>query len=383
MLCNTTMPIEIACSRCKKCTDPGSFVGKGGKTLKMCQPCRTSKYASNKKAQEAYPGGTVRDGKIKCSHCPRWCTPDSYVGKNGAIVKRCDTCRQINAIQDAKPVRREYHNELNRDKKYYRTSREKKRTEDEAGYLARNAASMSAWVSKNKDHLKKWRTNNVASRLGGIRQQASKKGFEWSLTDVEAETMMRSPCFYCGFRSNETLNGIDRMDNDVGYVPENCVACCGTCNFMKTCLDAKTFVERCGHISFHHNGLGNPCDPEAWRDVKAATPYSGADTAAKRRGYDFDLTRDEFDRIRTGRCMYCGRLNSSTHQNGIDRFINSIGYVRDNCVACCGECNHMKGSLSYHAFVQKCRDITTMGHGTRDFPVMPRCTSTVSQRRVE
>ena len=372
----------IACSRCKKNLDPGFFVGKDGKILNMCQPCRTSKYASNKKAREAYPGGTLRDGKIKCSHCPRWCSPESYVGKNGSIVKRCDKCRLKNAIQDAKPERREYHNELNRDKKYYRDWREKKRTEDEAGYLARNAASMSAWVSKNKDHLKKWRTNNVASRLGGIRQQASKKGYDWSLTDVEAETMMRSPCFYCGFHSDETLNGIDRMDNGVGYIPENCVACCGTCNFMKTCLDSKTFVERCGHISFHHGGSGQPCDPATFPDVKG-TSYSNYKSRAIRKDLEFEVSKEQFDEIRSKACAYCGRPNTSRHQNGIDRSIDTMGYVPKNCVACCGECNHMKGSLTFDAFVQKCRDITNMGHDTRDFPDMPRCTTTVSQRRVD
>ena len=325
-------PGTIECSRCGKYVDEDLFVGKDGKSLKMCQPCRDAKYASNKKARETFPGGTVRetDGKVKCSHCPRWCVPDSFVSDDGSVMKRCVQCRVLGDDLDAKPGR----------------------------------------------------------RLASYEKKALARGIVWNLDDRTALRMMTSPCFYCGFEDERTTDdrvygGIDRMNNDVGYIPENCVACCGTCNKMKTCLDAKTFVERCGHISFHHNGLGNPCDPEAWRDVKAATPYSGADTAAKRRGYDFDLTRDEFDRIRTGRCMYCGRLNSSTHQNGIDRFINSIGYVRDNCVACCGECNHMKGSLSYHAFVQKCRDITTMGHGTRDFPVMPRCTSTVSQRRVE
>lgn len=46
------------------------------------------------------------------------------------------------------------------------------------------------------------------------------------------------------------------MDNTRGYVADNCVACCKTCNYMKGSLDARTFVERCGQISAYHEGPG-------------------------------------------------------------------------------------------------------------------------------
>ena len=101
-------PGTIECSRCGKYVDEDLFVGKDGKSLKMCQPCRDAKYASNKKARETFPGGTVRetDGKVKCSHCPRWCVPDSFVSDDGSVMKRCVQCRVLGDDLDAKPGRR-------------------------------------------------------------------------------------------------------------------------------------------------------------------------------------------------------------------------------------------------------------------------------------
>ncbi|MBT4207976.1 hypothetical protein HOE22_06485 [Candidatus Woesearchaeota archaeon] len=36
-------------------------------------------------------------------------------------------------------------------------------------------------------------------------------------------------CYYCGSGERETL-GLDRIDNNVGHIKENCVVCCELCN---------------------------------------------------------------------------------------------------------------------------------------------------------
>jgi hypothetical protein len=102
---------------------------------------------------------------IKCSNCPRRCPAEAFVGRSGATVKRCQKCRDKDAKQKKRPDLVAKRNARQRERKYYTAHRAKKRTEDEAGYLAHNAAIMRAWVSRNKDHLSKWRTKNVAHRL--------------------------------------------------------------------------------------------------------------------------------------------------------------------------------------------------------------------------
>jgi hypothetical protein len=37
-------------------------------------------------------------------------------------------------------------------------------------------------------------------------------------------------------------SGIDRVDNSKGYIPGNCVACCGTCNLAKRELTVDEFL---------------------------------------------------------------------------------------------------------------------------------------------
>lgn len=73
------------------------------------------------------------------------------------------------------------------------------------------------------------------------------------------------------------------------------------------------------------------------------------------RNYEFNLNREEFEKIIQEPCYYCGsHLQSKqmynkremVHYTGIDRVDNSIGYTVKNCVACCKECNTSKMGVS-------------------------------------
>ena len=67
---------------------------------------------------------------------------------------------------------------------------------------------------------------------------------------------------------------------------------------------------------------------------------------AKKRGYDFRLTKEEFLEYYYGSCHYCGL----TPARGIDRYDNDDHYHPANCEPCCGDCNQMKGTRSYEKF---------------------------------
>lgn len=60
-----------------------------------------------------------------------------------------------------------------------------------------------------------------------------------------------SNCFYCGEApSNYTkfygfkYSGIDRVDNNYGYIETNCVPCCKHCNWMKSSMSGYDFINR-------------------------------------------------------------------------------------------------------------------------------------------
>ena len=68
------------------------------------------------------------------------------------------------------------------------------------------------------------------------KSKAKSRKLETSLTKEEFMSLVLQPCDYCktGY-TNETvqLNGIDRVDNTVGYHVGNCIPCCYECNVFK------------------------------------------------------------------------------------------------------------------------------------------------------
>jgi len=81
---------------------------------------------------------------------------------------------------------------------------------------------------------------------------------------------------------------------------------------------------------------------------------------AKKRKYDFELTFEQFEKLTTENCNYCGTKPNSIYfnrnktetclYNGVDRKDNNIGYILSNCVPCCGTCNWAKKEQSFEDF---------------------------------
>lgn len=78
------------------------------------------------------------------------------------------------------------------------------------------------------------------------------------------------------------------------------------------------------------------------------------------RGYQFDLTIDETEKLLLGKCVYCGAEPANQRAarvegyefvyNGIDRIDNTKGYVKGNVVSCCRWCNIAKRERTVDAF---------------------------------
>lgn len=94
--------------------------------------------------------------------------------------------------------------------------------------------------------------------------------------------------------------------------------------------------------------------------------YLNYKNGAKARKYDWELDKSEFSKITKMNCHYCGIEPSSHHRiqehhpytyNGIDRKDNSKGYVKGNCLPCCGTCNRMKSTHSTRDFLAQIKKI--------------------------
>lgn len=91
------------------------------------------------------------------------------------------------------------------------------------------------------------------------KNQALKRGHEWSFTLEQFVEICQRDCHYCGSPpeiqvklgsySRWTRNGIDRVDNSIGYTPENSVTCCFACNRMKSTLSVEVFIAKAKAIA--------------------------------------------------------------------------------------------------------------------------------------
>jgi hypothetical protein len=150
---------------------------------------------------------------------------------------------------------------------------------------------------------------------------------------------------------------VKRSDNgrSVRYVEAKCD--CGNIKEIRKEKVVRGMTKSCGCLQYQmRKSLGikrrKPYGISAFNECYAAYRKS-----AEIRGYDFKLDKEEFEKIITLLCIYCGesftqekkascKNSGSFKYTGIDRYDNSKGYVLDNCVPCCKICNQIKSCMT-------------------------------------
>lgn len=97
------------------------------------------------------------------------------------------------------------------------------------------------------------------SLLRGYIDNACRRNLKWGLTEKQFKVLISQPCHYCNslparvFRKrligSFCCNGVDRIDNSLGYTPDNVVAACRVCNRAKgtlTYAEYRAFLTRAG-----------------------------------------------------------------------------------------------------------------------------------------
>ena len=103
---------------------------------------------------------------------------------------------------------------------------------------------------KYREYVRKYRRTPLGA-LRAYSAGAKKRGLEFELTLESIEVLLGQPCHYCG---SVTSQGLDRVDNTVGYTLSNTVPCCKTCNLMKYKFTETEFLEKCHRISSRWSG---------------------------------------------------------------------------------------------------------------------------------
>lgn len=98
---------------------------------------------------------------------------------------------------------------------------------------------------KEKAYRRK-RLSTPTGRYKVYQSSAKCKGLEFRITFDEFCQIVSKLCAYCG--SKERV-GVDRIDNTIGYLKDNCSPCCTMCNMMKRNLPENIFLEHCEKIT--------------------------------------------------------------------------------------------------------------------------------------
>lgn len=94
------------------------------------------------------------------------------------------------------------------------------------------------------------------------KKNACARGFSFELSKEDFKYLTKQRCKYCNVEpayiikathggGDYIYNGIDRINNNLGYIEGNCATCCGVCNIMKTTHTEQFFIEHIKKI--YHN----------------------------------------------------------------------------------------------------------------------------------
>jgi len=118
------------------------------------------------------------------------------------------------------------------------------------------------FYKKNKKCKKCCNEKNKASlshRFHNSKRSAKERKYKYELNKEEYGKITNNPCIYCGekdgnIKFGKLYVGIDRVDNNKGYILGNIVPTCKICNSMKGKLSYYQFIKRCEKI-FKKNNL--------------------------------------------------------------------------------------------------------------------------------
>lgn len=97
-------------------------------------------------------------------------------------------------------------------------------------------------IHQERLHKRK-QIDSIIKRNATIRyykRNAKVRNLKWDISNEEFDILQSQVCYFCG---KDPLNGIDRLDNNKGYILDNCVSCCTVCNRAKLAMSETEFLQ--------------------------------------------------------------------------------------------------------------------------------------------
>jgi len=98
-------------------------------------------------------------------------------------------------------------------------------------------------IKEKHDYNELFKNHNSLYKYSRYKYRANKKNekkldFEFEITQEHFIMITSMNCYLCGKENSEIHNnGIDRIDNNRGYIFSNILSCCGDCNYLKNKYD--------------------------------------------------------------------------------------------------------------------------------------------------
>lgn len=119
--------------------------------------------------------------------------------------------------------------------RYYKLNKAKVRERSKLRYEQNKAQILAKYKAECTSLHRRWIRHKAIAKSRDI---------ENTITYDDFERVVSSPCYYCN--NSQKTRGLDRVDNSKGYLLNNIVSCCWTCNSMKGSLSIEQWV---GHIA--------------------------------------------------------------------------------------------------------------------------------------
>jgi len=134
---------------------------------------------------------------------------------------------------------------------------------------------------------------------------AKNRKLSFEIGKDDFEKIILKPCFYCGLTKSNLLkmqtvfeyrefeyNGIDRVDNLVGYTMDNCVPCCKICNLAKRNLSVEQYFSWINSLVEFRSNMKSSYEVESEID---GTVYKGY----------YEVSSGKYKTIKVS---YCGKI---------------------------------------------------------------------------
>lgn len=214
----------------------------------------------------------------------------------------------------------------------------------------------------------KWNCLCDCGNIGVVKSQVLKSGESKSCGCLQKEIASKNNTKDITNRKFGKLTAIKntKKKKNGGYIWD-CICDCGKKIEVTTGSLMSGNTKSCGCVGLEKISLLGKSKLLPDNGGARNSLYYKYSKGAKDRGYEFNLSMEEFREIIEQNCYYCGdeptkiftqyRCSSNIVYNGIDRVDNRIGYIKSNCVSCCQTCNTMKMALTKNEFFEHIKKI--------------------------